>query len=69
MHAHKLTKASAARAMAITMNDRGREEVLLLERWAASDSARTMDDSGWDDPADQFDLDSVAARPRHAFDA
>lgn len=68
MQTHKITKASA-RIAAIAMIDRGREEELLLERWAASDSARSVEESDWDDSLDGFDTASVAARPGYAFDA
>jgi hypothetical protein len=50
------------------MMDRSREEALLLDRWAASDSARSMEDNDWDDAADQFDMASVA-NPRNRYDA
>lgn len=40
---------------------RSREEGLLLERWAASDSARTMEDEDCDESLDRFDSVSVAA--------
>ena len=67
MHAHRSTKAPSSRAMLIATLDRSREEAVLLEGWAASDSARILDDLDWDESQDQSDLASVA--PRHAYDA
>jgi len=54
--------------MTLATMDRSREEALLLAGWAASDSARIMDDTDWDDSQDQSDMASVA-QPRHAYDA
>ena len=68
MRTHKLTKAFAAPNVAKTLIDQGREEELLLGRWAASDSARSMDDSDWDESLDRFDIASVT-EPRHGFDS
>jgi hypothetical protein len=48
--------------------DRSREEALLLDRWAASDSARIMEDDDWDDSTDQRDMASVTP-PRHSYDS
>jgi len=67
MQAHKIAKASSARAMTMPVMDRSREEALLLDRWAASDSARIMDDPDWDDATDQRDMASLA-RP-HSYDS
>ena len=63
MHTHKITKAFCEAHDGMTLIDRRSEEKLLLERWAASDSARTMDDADWDDSLDRFDIASVAAGP------
>ena len=68
MHAHRTTKAPPARAMAMRVMDRSREEALLLDRWAASDSARIMDDTDWDESMDQLDMASIAP-PRHGYDS
>jgi hypothetical protein len=54
--------------MTLATMDRSREEALLLDRWAASDSARTMDDNDWDDSTDQRDMASVAPA-RHGYDS
>jgi hypothetical protein len=61
MRTQKITKAFGAAHIAMTLIDRGQEEKMLLERWAASDSARSMDDSDWDDSLDRFEIASVAA--------
>lgn len=63
MRTHKISKASCAAHLAMTLIERGSEEKMLLERWAASDSARSLDDSDWDESLDRFDIASVAARP------
>ena len=68
MHTHKTTRAPPARAMKMGAMDRSREEALLLDRWAASDSARIMDDNDWDDSMDQRDMASVTP-PRHSYDS
>jgi hypothetical protein len=49
--------------------DRSREEGLLLERWAASDSARAMDDPDSDESLDQFDSATLSAASSRSFDA
>ena len=54
--------------MTLGMMDRSREEALLLDRWAASDSARIMDDNDWDESMDQRDMASVTPA-RHAYDS
>lgn len=63
MRTHKITRSFGESHVAITLIDRGQEEKMLLERWAASDSARSLDDSDWDESLDRFDIASVAARP------
>ena len=68
MHTHKITRAPPARAIKMATLDRSREEALLLGRWAASDSARIMDDNDWDDSIDQRDMASVTP-PRHGYDS
>ena len=57
MRTQKRTKPPSA---GIAMMQKGREEELLLERWAASDSARTMEESGWDESQDRFEIESVS---------
>ncbi len=63
MRTHKTAKSPSQAHIAMTLMDRGREEALLLERWATSDSARTMDDADWDESLDRFDIASVATGP------
>ena len=64
MRTHRTTtKAFGQAHVAMTLIDRGSEEKRLLERWAASDSARAMDDADWDDSLDRFEIASVAASP------
>ena len=69
MHTHKTPKASLSRSTAAALMNKGREEERLLERWAASDSARSMEDDDCDNSIDQFDRASFAACPGHSFDA
>lgn len=69
MRTHKITKSHTAPNIAMTLIDRDREESLLLERWAASDSARTMDDQDWDESLDRFDIASASEGPGHRYDA
>jgi hypothetical protein len=54
--------------MAMRVMDRSREEALLLDRWAASDSARIMEDTDWDESMDQRDMASVTPA-RHGYDS
>ena len=63
MRTHKITRAFGAAHVAMTLIDRDSEEKILLERWAASDSARAMDDADWDETLDRFEIASVAASP------
>src|SRR3954467_10070420 len=60
MRTQKTAKSLSARTAGVTMIQYGREEELLLERWAASDSARTMDEAGWDESQDRFEIESVS---------
>ena len=69
MHTQKSTKSAAGRAAASSSVDRGREESLLLERWAAADSLRNLDEDECDETLDQFDTASFAAHPHVTFDA
>ena len=61
MRTQKIGKPLGAAHVAMTLIDRGHEEEMLLERWAASDAVRSMDDSDWDESLDRFDIASVAA--------
>ena len=58
MHTQKITR-SRTPAMPVAMADRGLEERHLLQRWAASDSERSLDELDADDSADRFDLEVV----------
>lgn len=69
MRTQKITKSHVARNVAFTLIDRSREEDLLLERWAASDSARSMDDSNWDESVDSFDLDAFSGHSSRTFNS
>ena len=74
MHSQKSSKTTATtatRAMATALLDRGLEESLLLERWAASDRLRSLDEDEdeCDETLDQFDTASFAAHPHVNFDA
>lgn len=72
MHSQKSSKTTATtatRAMATALLDRGLEESLLLERWAASDRLRSLDVDECDETLDQFDTASFAAHPHVNFDA
>jgi hypothetical protein len=64
MQSQKITRAT--RALPPSMIDRASEESKLLERWAASDSARAFEDTDWDDSADLQDLNLVE-RPRDGY--
>ncbi len=66
MHTIKAAKTSAHPAV-LSRNDRGLEERLLLERWAAADSARTMEYDEVDESLDRFDTASVAAYTHHGY--
>ena len=68
MRTHKATKSVSTRTAAIALIERGREEDFLLERWATSDSARTMDDAEWDESQDRFEIASVSDSS-HGYDA
>ena len=68
MHTHKTGKAHAVRALTLATMDRSSEEALMLKGWAASDSARILDDLDWDESQDQSDMGSLA-QPRHRYDA
>jgi hypothetical protein len=67
MRTHK-AKSTSARTAAIATIQQGREESLLLERWATSDSARLMEDADWDESQDRFEIASVSG-PRTRFDS
>ena len=54
--------------MTLATMDRSREEALLLDRWASSDSARIMEDTDWDESMDQRDMASVTP-PRGGYDS
>jgi len=68
MRTQKAARSFSARIAAVAMVQQGTEEELLLGRWAASDSARTMDDADWDESQDRLEIDSVLA-PGPRYDA
>jgi hypothetical protein len=68
MRTQKTTKTNHAKNIAISLIDRSREEGLLLESWAASDSVNSMD-SEWDEATDTFDLASFSGHSGHGFDS
>lgn len=61
MRTHRISKSFGEAHVAMTLIDRGQEEKMLLERWAAADAVRSMEDADWDESLDRFEIASVAA--------